>query len=79
MQRNCTECISFIQDQKACGRGFKVSLPERTICRKYLQHKVAEYGGGRETTHYLVNANGQMFDVTKDVLASEKKVKEAMK
>lgn len=69
---NCTECISYIPDEKVCGRGIKISIPERTLCRKYLKHTVASYGDGRET-HYLQNANGKMFDVTDQVLGKSKK------
>lgn len=71
---NCTECISKPEPgTNVCGRGIKVTLPEKTLCRKYLKHTVSNFNG--KETHYLTNANGKMFDITDQVVKNTKEEK----
>ena len=74
---NCTECISYIPGAPECGRGIKVGkLPQKTVCRKWLKHTTANYGGQRGERHYLQNVAGKMFDITEQVMRSAKEVKD---
>lgn len=69
---NCTECISWIPKEKRCGRGIKVAIPEKTICRFCLKHTVVHLEGVGER-HYLTNAAGRSFDITDQIIKKAKK------
>ncbi len=74
---NCTECISWIPGENVCGRGINVTVPAKTVCRKWLKHSVVPplKKDGVER-HYLMNAAGKMFDITDQIIGKAKKKEE---